>query len=970
MHGPFPQQVPIIPLDDDAERHDLHFDIEARSCLAIDDAGMHAYARHPTTEVLCVSWAVDHGPVRMWRRGDPVPLVWSEAARNPNWTAKAHNAPFEIVMSEHKLHPVHGFPIIPPERYRCTMAAALALGLSAKLKLVVKVLGLEHQKDVAGERLMRKMTKPRKPRKGEDPNGGPYWHEEPDQLDQLCNHYCPSDVLAERDLDDWLPPLSDAEQAVWQFSNMVNARGFFVDRPFALAAHTIAGSVAPEIDAAMAELTAGAVTGINQVERLKAWLQAQGCEMDSLAREKVEEQLKSEGLTAPARRALELRHEGAQSATAKVDALLDHACSDDRIRGAFKYHGASTGRWSGEGFQPQNLKRPETEPEGITAAIEAVATGDIAHVRKLYPKPLAIIGDLSRSMIMARSTLYRLFSGDFSAIESRVTAWVAGEEWKLDSYRRYDASQDPREEPYCITACKIFHVPDGSFNKKSPERTVGKTCLGPNTLVLTDHGIKPITSVQTGDRLWDGNAWVHHHGLMNQGLRLTIQISSDLWLTPDHRVLCGKSWRPAAELSNASTLSLALATGSANSPSPDMRSVNAERCAPSRCNAPAAPLNTAWPSTTYSAAHQPAALSVPISPAESIARTTGVTPTSAPTTHTDVGYSIESPRRSRDAVRSTIRILATGDMPDEEFRSSLSGGIPQRGGAPSSPICSRSLDGITRSSCSTGSITTEGMSQETSASPPTPPAALTSPRSIPATRQLPTYDLACAGPRRRFTVVTSAGLLIVHNCDLAFGFQGGLGAWRKLEPPEAHFTDDEVETFKNEWRKAHPKTRTFWDAIDRAAVQAVHKRGETVRCGRITLQCCEALLWLTLPSGRRLAYPFPRIMIDDRDSYRVVFGDNAKGQFKDCNYGKGAYGGIWTENCVSAISRDLLVAAMQRLEATGYPIVLHVHDECVAEVPIEFGSEQEFNRVMIEVPDWAQGLPIAAGVWSGPRYRK
>src|SRR6185312_15969450 len=107
--------------------------------------------------------------------------------------------------------------------------------------------------------------------------------------------------------------------------------GFFVDRPFALAAHAIAGSVAPEIDAAMAELTAGAVTGINQVERLKAWLQAQGCEMDSLAREKVEEQLESEALTAPARRALELRHEGAQSATAKVDALLDHACSDDRI---------------------------------------------------------------------------------------------------------------------------------------------------------------------------------------------------------------------------------------------------------------------------------------------------------------------------------------------------------------------------------------------------------------------------------------------------------------------------------------------------------------------------------------------------------------------------------------------------------------------------------------------------------------
>jgi DNA polymerase bacteriophage-type len=679
MHGrPDPQHA-AIPLD--AEPHDLHFDIEARSCLPIEDVGMHVYARHTTTEIMCVSWAVDHGPVRTWRRGDPVPVVWFEAARNTAWTAKAHNAPFEITMAEHKLHPVHGFPIIPPERCRCTMAAALALGLPAKLKLVAKVLGLEHQKDVAGERLMRKMTRPRKPSKGEDPDGGPYWHEEPDQLDRLCDVYCPNDVLAERDLDDRLPPLSDAEQAVWRLSNAINARGFFVDRPFALAARKIAQAVAPEIDATLAVLTGNVVTTVNQGKRLLTWLKTQGCEMDSLAREKVEARLESEDLTAPARQALELRHEGAQSATAKVDALLDHAGDDDRIRGAFKYHGASTGRWSGEGFQPQNLKRPETEPEGITAAIEAVATGDIAHVRALYPKPLAIVGDLSRSMIKARSG-YRLISCDFSAIESRVTAWVAGEEWKTASYHRFDLSGDPRDEPYCVLACKIYRVADGSFTKKSRERMVGKTA------------------------------------------------------------------------------------------------------------------------------------------------------------------------------------------------------------------------------------------------------------------------------------------------DLAFGFQGGLGAWRKLEPPEAHFTDTEVETFKNEWRKAHPKTKTFWDAIDRAAVSAVHKRGETFRCGRITLKCEGAILWLTLPSGRRLAYPFPRIMIDDRDSLHVVFSDNAKGMFADCNHGKGAYGGIWTENVVSAISRDLLVASMQRLESAGYPITLHVHDECVCEVPDDFGSEQDFNRLMIEVPDWAKGLPIAAGVWSGLRYRK
>src|SRR5262249_42504740 len=165
---------------------------------------------------------------------------------------------------------------------------------------------------------------------------------------------------------------------------------------------------------------------------------------------------------------------GAQSAVKKIDALLNRAGSDDRIRGAFRFHGAATGRWSGqEGYQAQNLKRPVVED--LDAAIAAVNTGDYAHVRKLYARPLAVVGDCSRSMIIAAPGK-ELIGADFSAIESRVLAWIAGEQWKLDQYCRFDATHDPRDEPYCITACKIFRVPDGSYNKESPERAVGKTC--------------------------------------------------------------------------------------------------------------------------------------------------------------------------------------------------------------------------------------------------------------------------------------------------------------------------------------------------------------------------------------------------------------------------------------------------------------------------------------------------------------
>ena len=173
------------------------------------------------------------------------------------------------------------------------------------------------------------------------------------------------------------------------------------------------------------------------------------------------------------RRVLELRLGGAQAAVKKIDALLARAGDDDRVRGAFRYHGAATGRWAGEGFQPQNLKRPVVDD--LAAAIAAVATGDYAHVKKLYPRPLAVVGDCSRSMITAAPG-HVLIGADFSSIESRVLAWIAGEDWKLDAYRRFDATRDPRDEPYCETACRIFRVPSGTYTKDSPERSVGKTC--------------------------------------------------------------------------------------------------------------------------------------------------------------------------------------------------------------------------------------------------------------------------------------------------------------------------------------------------------------------------------------------------------------------------------------------------------------------------------------------------------------
>ena len=660
----------------DTKLHVLHRDYETRSHAILKTVGTYKYATDPSTEVLCCAYAVDDGPVQSWTPGDPVPAEFIEAATNPNWIVCAHGAHFEDAIERHVLRPRFSWPVFPIGKQRCTQAMCLALGLPARLSLAAIALELSNRKDAAGERLMHQTSKPRRPRKDENPDGI-YWFEDQERLDRL-HAYCKQDVEVERELYRRLPTLSASEQALWELSSRINQRGFYVDRAFAEAARKIAEAAAPEIDAEIAEITAGDVTSINQVARLTVWLRDRGCARQKLDRKSVERELAKgdDDLSPLIRRVLELRLGGAQAAVKKINALLARAGDDDRIRGNFRYHGTATGRWTGEGYQAQNLKKPAVKD--IDAAIAAVATGDYTHVRRLYPRPLSVVGDCSRRMICAAPG-HVLIGADFSSIESRVLAWVADEQWKLDAYRRYDATCDAHDEPYCETACRIFRVPSGSYTKESPERNVGKTC------------------------------------------------------------------------------------------------------------------------------------------------------------------------------------------------------------------------------------------------------------------------------------------------DLAFGYMGGLGAWRKFEPDR--FTDEEVKQFNREWRAAHPAIKRFWYNVDRAALTAVRERGRVIRCGSFLFKSTGSFLLLKLPSGRKISYPLPRA-VGDAERQHVTFLDNAAGQFTECRGGRGAYGGLWTENVVSGIARDLLAEAMLRIEAAGYPIVLHVHDEIVAEVPIGFGSTDEFTRLMTRKPAWALELPIAAKAWTGGHYAK
>jgi CHC2 zinc finger/Toprim domain len=226
--------------------------------------------------------------------------------------------------------------------------------------------------------------------------------------------------------------------------------------------------------------------------------------------------------------------------------------------------------------------------------------------------------------------------------------------------------------------------------------------------------------------------------------------------------------------------------------------------------------------------------------------------------------------------------------------------------------------------------------------------------------------MASEALKREVTPEDEAGRQFGKTYDLAFGFGGGVGAWRKFDTSDT-YSDAEIEKFKNAFRQSHKATVRFWRGLENAACRSI-RTGKRIALNRLAYEFTDGTLYLTLPSGRRLVYPEARLGPGKYEDapLQVYHKDNGRGRWKDC----GAWYGTLVENVVQATARDLLAAAMLRLEAAGYQIAFHVHDEVVTEVPQHFGSADEFRRLMMQLPEWAEGLPIAAKVWTGERYAK
>lgn len=458
----------------------VEIDFETRSPVDLKTHGAFVYFEHPLTEALIGSYRIDKGPIRRWERGQPCPPDL-RAAIEGGATISAHNAQFEILCMA-MLADRHGWPRAKLEQYRCTAATAAAMALPRALGDLGVVLGLSAQKDKEGTRLIRKFSIPRKPRKDEPP--GLYWNEPEDHPKdfELFKSYCDQDVLVEAAADARMVPLSAEEQSLWWIDQRINQRGIRIDVKSARAAIKMADKAKKELDREMRAATGGAVPACSQPGKLTEWVTRQGIPMTSAAKAEIEELLEADDLPAHVRRAVEIRQEAAKTSVSKLVAFLARCSADGRIRGAFLFSAAGTGRWSSVGAQLHNLPRPRKEFGDAHVNLELlfalIRTEDPEALKFMYGEKLGrtlwLLSDAIRGFLWAAPG-HELLVADYSGIEGAVAAWVADEHWKVD-YLHLLQSEQGKDQPdlYRVAAAGIFNTTTDEITKKDVRRQIGK----------------------------------------------------------------------------------------------------------------------------------------------------------------------------------------------------------------------------------------------------------------------------------------------------------------------------------------------------------------------------------------------------------------------------------------------------------------------------------------------------------------
>lgn len=439
----------------------LNIDIETYSSIEIKKSGLYKYVQSPDFEILLFAWSFDYAPVQIvdLKQGEQLPAEVVSALADPDVIKHAYNAAFEWYCLNKFWHS-------PLEQWRCTQVHGLYCGYPAGLGAVGEAIGIPQDKRKlgVGGSLIRTFCIPTKPSKKNGMRTRTLPHHEPEKW-QLFKQYCVGDVVAEMEISRRLSvfPVPEQEWHLWHLDQRINARGLACDLEMVEGALAIDEQVTGELKA-----EAVALTGLDNpksVQQLSKWLEEEtGDEVENLQKGTVSKLIDvlDEG---KAKRVLEIRQELSKTSTKKYLAMKNAACEDGRVRGLLQFYGANrTGRWAGRLVQIQNL--PRNYLSTLEYARQLVKEKKVEMLKLVYGNVPDTLSQLIRTAFIAPDGKVLLVA-DFSAIEARVIAWLAGEQWRLDVFSGHG-------KIYEASASQMFGVPIEQIGKDSELRQKGK----------------------------------------------------------------------------------------------------------------------------------------------------------------------------------------------------------------------------------------------------------------------------------------------------------------------------------------------------------------------------------------------------------------------------------------------------------------------------------------------------------------
>lgn len=437
----------------------IFIDFETRSEVDIKACGAWVYAEHESTDVLCMAYAIDDGPVFLWTPDGQILPGIIAARLVAGDTIEAHNAFFERAIWANVMVKKYGWQPVPPDQWRCSAAKAAARALPRSLEGAGAALGCAIQKDTTGKALMLKISRPRKATK----NDSSRWNTDP--LDMMALYeYCKTDVDAERAIHAAVRDLSPLELRVWQLDQTINERGIYLDKEAAEAALELIARQTDRLTTEAIALTDGAIKTTGQRAKVLEWIREQDAEIEGYTKQHLTEALEGV-LPDKVRRLLEIRQQLGKTSTKKFQAMVNSVCSDGRIRDTLMYHGATTGRWTGKLVQLQNIPRGTIKDPDL--AIEIIRARDLEQLEMLYGNVMATISSCIRGMLIAAPG-HDFVVADYAAIETRVLFWLAGEARGLQMYR-------DEQDLYKDMASAIYRKPVDQVTKD--EREMGKRAV-------------------------------------------------------------------------------------------------------------------------------------------------------------------------------------------------------------------------------------------------------------------------------------------------------------------------------------------------------------------------------------------------------------------------------------------------------------------------------------------------------------